>query len=149
MRRSTDIPNQKSRPPPRSEGVSGERKAPGLQALVVDPNDDSRELMAEMLRRAGCHRITLACNAAVARLCLRTAALDLVVTEVRLPDASDFELIDRAQAEGLLPKATTVIFCSTSRWMHAAARARGARALCKPLDFDRVLQTVRSVVCAV
>jgi DNA-binding NtrC family response regulator len=105
--------------------------------------------MAEMLRQAGCRRVTLACDAATARWHLRAVSHDLVVTEVRLPDARDFELIDRAQAEGLLPQATAVVFCSISRWAHAAIRARGARALCKPVDFDQVLHTVRSLMRAV
>jgi DNA-binding NtrC family response regulator len=143
MRQHADVPDRKSRPPPQPESTVVE---PSLQALVVDPHDDSRELMAEMLRQAGCRRVTLACDAAMARWHLRAASHDLVVTEVHLPDASDFELIDRAHAEGLLSKATAVIFCSTSRWVREAIRARGAQALFKPLDFDQVVQTVRRLV---
>jgi two-component system OmpR family response regulator len=146
MRQSTDAQTRRSRPPSGLEGGLTEPNVAGLRALVVDDHDDSRDLMAEMLRQAGCPRVTLASDAAHARRHLRAAIHDLVVTEVRLPDASDFELIDQAQADGLLPRTTTVVFCSTNRWLDAAARARGARSLFKPVNFDQVLQTVRGLV---
>jgi DNA-binding NtrC family response regulator len=146
MAQRTDARARGSWIPPTEESGLAEPKVNRLRALVVDHHDDSREVMAEMLRQAGCRCVLAAADAAMARWHLRAAVHDLVVTEVRLPDAPDFELVERATADGLLPATTTVVFCSADRGLHAAIRARGARALFKPVDFDRVIHAVRSLL---
>ena len=82
---------------------------PRLHILVVEDNDDGRDLMVRLLQATGEHVIALAGNARDGLQCLRGATYDLLVTDVGLPDESGLEMLDRAKREGLLDETAVVV----------------------------------------
>jgi CheY-like chemotaxis protein len=66
----------------------------GKRILVVDDNDDARELLAEMLRTMG-HDVELAADGPRALEKLRTFAADVAILDLGLPVMDGFELARR------------------------------------------------------
>jgi two-component system, chemotaxis family, CheB/CheR fusion protein len=118
-----------------------------LRILLVEDHEDSRELMAEILRRTGEHAIALAGSAEEGLELLRGAAFDLVVTDLGFPGRSGLEMLDQADAEGLLAT-TSVVVCSGTGWSTREARDRGVELLRKPVDANDVFTLVERVAVA-
>jgi CheY-like chemotaxis protein len=113
-----------------------------LHILVVEDHEDSRELLAEVLRLTGDHRIALAETAEEGLLYLQNGEVcDLIVTDVGLPQMSGFEMLDRASREGLLPSSVVVV-CTANQFLRTEALARGAHYLPKPVDADKLTAIV-------
>ena len=115
---------------------------PPFRVLVVEDNDDSRELMLEVLRAAGVVDVALAGSAEIGLQLLRREAYDLIVTDIELPAASGFDMLDQANAEGRLVE-TAVVVCSASHWRRRQAIDRGAPFLPKPLSVDTLVDVVQ------
>ncbi len=87
-------------PPAPASPVPSPKAARGrqLRLLLVEDHDSSREVLASILRRFG-HFVEAAANGADA---LRAAAsaepLDLVISDLGLPDQSGFELMEKLKA---------------------------------------------------
>jgi DNA-binding NtrC family response regulator len=119
-------------------------KPQGLRILVVEDHEDSRELMAEILRRTGRHSIALAANTNEGLRYLRATAYDLVVTDVRFSDGSGVEMLDQAEDEGLLATTSVAVWSAMDGLRHEV-RARGAQFIAKPVDADRVFALIERV----
>jgi CheY-like chemotaxis protein len=117
--------------------------SPRLRILVVEDDDDSRELMAGVLRRTGDHVIALANSGEEGLVHLRgDEAYDLIVTDIGLPGVSGLEMLDQAARDGCIDR-TTVVVCSACTSLRPQALARGARCLAKPLDPQEIFDVVR------
>jgi signal transduction histidine kinase/CheY-like chemotaxis protein len=75
----------------------GARVLEGLRILVVDDAADSRELVAAALREAGAD-VTEARSAAEALAAFEQAAVDMVVSDVAMPERDGFELVRALRA---------------------------------------------------
>ncbi|WP_119732107.1 fused response regulator/phosphatase [Thermomonospora amylolytica] len=119
-----------------------------LTTLVVDDAATKRYIIGSWLRRAG-HTVIEAASAAEAWERLADHEPDLVVLDVRLPDASGFEVCEQIKSDpatGSLP----VIHISGSA-VEVADRAHGLRGgadayLTDPIDPDEFLATVQAVL---
>jgi CheY-like chemotaxis protein len=109
----------------------------------VEDHVDSRELLAELLRHAGPHRIEFAGSGEDGLLCLRSAAYDLLVTDIRLPGISGLDMLDHAAREGRLV-GTEIVVCSANHWLRPQVIARGGRYIPKPVDIAEILDAVRA-----
>jgi CheY-like chemotaxis protein len=112
------------------------------QILVVEDHDDTREMMAELLRIEG-YDVVEAENGQIA-LDLLTArdgrAPNLVLLDMAMPVMSGPELLNQLDTRGLLPELPIVVVSATS----TALDAQRARAfLPKPPPLDKLLETVR------
>src|SRR5690606_9991030 len=70
-------------PPPAGEPLRG--RLPALRILLVEDNRDTLRCLAMVLRARG-HRVVEAENLAAARVALDAEPLDLVVSDIELPD---------------------------------------------------------------
>ena len=70
----------------------GERVLMGLHALVVDDDPDARDLISTALGQAGA-RVTAAASVAEALDALSVEAIDLVVSDVAMPNGSGYDLV--------------------------------------------------------
>jgi CheY-like chemotaxis protein len=116
--------------------------------LVVDDSPTKRYVISSWLRRAG-YRITEAATGAEALRMVLEPPVDLVVLDVRLPDADGFEVCEQIKAD---PRTSALPV------IHVSAHAvnvsdvtqglnRGADAyLAEPIDPDELLATVRAVL---
>jgi two-component system, chemotaxis family, CheB/CheR fusion protein len=67
-----------------------------LRLLLVEDHADSAELLAELLQNHG-HTVTVASSAEDALQIASHHAFDVVVSDVGLPDASGYELMEQMQ----------------------------------------------------
>src|SRR5215207_3588069 len=112
--------------------------------LVVDDDRGVCELLQLLLTNAG-YAVTTVTTVAAAVTALTTTPADLVIGDVRLPDAPAFALVDRlaaAPATARLP----LIICSGAVAELEAAGERLSRpclaVVLKPFDIDDLLATV-------
>jgi len=116
--------------------------------LVIDDGEDFREALQTALESAG-YRVIVAANGRTASQALANEKLDLVLTDLLMPDKDGLEVITELKAtRPNLP----VIAMSGGGHMHAddyltLARALGAKALLqKPFSNERLLMTIASVL---
>jgi two-component system, OmpR family, response regulator len=115
-----------------------------LRVLLVEDDDDNRELMAEVLEASGCQVL----SAATGQEGLRTLSehsVDVVVTDVGMPGMGGLEVARAAKA--IAPKVPVVIVTGWAE-REDIARARGKdvdAVLIKPVDPDTLTQTVTEV----
>ncbi len=120
---------------------------PGLRVLLVEDDDDNRELMAEVLESSGCQVL----SAATGQEGLRTLSehsVDVIVTDVGMPGMGGLEVARAAKA--IAPRIPVVVVTGwAEREDIASARGREVDAvLIKPVDPDALTQTVSDVAQA-
>ena len=113
--------------------------------LIVDDEQSMREMLSIMLAKEG-YEVVAAESRARAAVELSGAAVDLVVTDVKLPDGDGIEILRHVKAAS--PETVVVVmtaFGSTDAAV--AARKLGAEAyLFKPFDVDELRIVVRDAL---
>jgi PAS domain S-box-containing protein len=69
----------------------------GLRVLVVDDEEDARRLVGAILQDCGC-RVTLASNVAEAMQKLLTSELDVLLSDIGMPEEDGYDLIEKVRA---------------------------------------------------
>jgi two-component system nitrogen regulation response regulator GlnG len=113
--------------------------------LVVDDDAAIRTVVGQALKRDG-HRVIVAATVAEAEIQLATAAPDVLITDVVLPDGNGLDLVDRVvRGYPGLP----VIVLSAQNTLTTAVRSTEVGAfdyLPKPFDLDVLSRTVQSAL---
>jgi CheY-like chemotaxis protein len=110
--------------------------------MVVDDDEDIRDMIALVLQTAGCGVVT-ACDGTEALTHLRAGPMPcLVFLDLMMPGMNGWELCDAIHAdEGL--KGLTVLLVSGAADVEESARRMGvAGALVKPFDAKALLRSV-------
>jgi FixJ family two-component response regulator len=110
--------------------------------LVVDDEPDLRELVTDALTKDGLDVASAANGAQACELAERRRP-DLVVADIRLPDCTGLEIVDKLRASvGDVP---TVVITGTGdvRWASEACRRGCVDFLTKPLDLPRLCGAIR------
>jgi CheY-like chemotaxis protein len=115
-----------------------------LRVLLVEDDDDNRELMAEVLASMG-WQVVAAASGQEALKALAEGPVDVVVSDVGMPGMGGIELAKAAKAV-----APTVPIVIVTGWAErediASARGKHVDAvLIKPVDPDALTQTVSEV----
>jgi two-component system OmpR family response regulator len=118
-----------------------------LRVLLVEDDDDNRELMAEVLASSGCEVL----SAATGQEGLKTLSehsVDVVVTDIGMPGMGGLEMARAAKA--IAPRVPVVVVTGwAERDDIASARGREVDAvLIKPVDPDALTRTVSDVAQA-
>jgi two-component system OmpR family response regulator len=116
----------------------------GLRVLLVEDDDDNRELMAEVLATAGCEVLSAASGQAGLKV-LSEHSVDVVVTDVGMPGMGGLEMARAAKT--IAPNIPVVIVTGWAE-REDIARARGREVdavLIKPVDPDALTQAVSDV----
>jgi len=116
----------------------------GLRILLVEDDDDNRELMAEVLESSG-YEVLSAASGQDGLKKLSEHTVDVVVTDVGMPGMGGLEMARAAKA--IAPEVPVIV---VTGWAERddIARARGRdvdAVLIKPVDPDALTQTVRDV----
>lgn len=89
-------------PPKEASGLTTAAAAPArredLRLLLVEDHDDTREVLARLLKRRGYH-VEAARNAQEARSLSSSTIFDLLVSDIALPDATGCELLAELSAK--------------------------------------------------
>ncbi len=115
-----------------------------LRVLLVEDDEDNRELMAEVLASSGCVVLSAA-NGQDGLKKLAENSVDVVVTDVGMPGMGGLEMARAAKA--LAPRVPVVIVTGwAERDDITNARGREVDAvLIKPVDPDALTKTVSDV----
>jgi two-component system, NtrC family, response regulator PilR len=113
--------------------------------LVVDDEESMREMLGIMLRKDG-YAIVTAENRARAAEVLGRGGIDLVVTDIKLPDGDGMEILRHVKAAS--PETAVVMITAFgSTQMAVAAMKLGAHDyLVKPFDVDEMKMVVRNAL---
>jgi signal transduction histidine kinase/CheY-like chemotaxis protein len=141
-------------PSPLGEPVSRPRASTtdalvGVHVLVVDDEDDARELLATVLREAGAV-VTAAASAAAAFAVLATTAISVVVSDIGMPVEDGYAFLRRVRAEAPVALRQIPALALTA-YARAEDRQQAARAgfqthAAKPIDPDLLVATVAALV---
>lgn len=113
-----------------------------LRVLVVEDNDDSRELYVLVLTRAG-FEAREAANGEEALQMLDQCDPDLLITDLRTPSISGIDLIRRIRGEERWANLPIIAISAYSHDQLANAALHGAtRVLRKPFEPNRLLSAV-------
>jgi CheY-like chemotaxis protein len=116
-----------------------------IRVLLVEDDDDNRELMGEVLETAG-FVVTSAASGAEGLRRLADSAIDVVVTDVGMPGMGGLEMARAAKQ--ISPRVPVVV---VTGWAERddIARARGHdvdAVLVKPVEPDALTATVNELV---
>jgi PAS domain S-box-containing protein len=129
-------------PPPPSSTLSG------LRAMVVDDDADARELLAEVLRSRGVE-VTVAASVDEAIAALDREVPDILLSDMAMPDRDGFDLIHAVRSRapdrgGDVPAVAITAYARAEDSERAVASGFQVH-LAKPVDLDRLLETVASL----
>jgi CheY-like chemotaxis protein len=116
--------------------------------LVVDDSPTKRYVISSWLRRAG-YLIAEAATGAEALQMVRVPPVDLVVLDVRLPDADGFEVCEQIKSDPLTSSLPVIHVSAHAVNVSDLAQGlnRGADAyLAEPIDPDELVATVQAVL---
>ena len=116
----------------------------GLRVLLVEDDDDNRELMAEVLAASG-YEVLSAASGQDGLRTLSEHSVDVVVTDVGMPGMGGLEMAKAAKA---IAPAVPVVIVTGWAERDDITRARGRdvdAVLIKPVDPDALTQAVSDV----
>jgi two-component system, NtrC family, response regulator PilR len=113
--------------------------------LVIDDEPSMRELLSIMLRKEG-YEVALAESRATAAVALARGPVELVITDLRLPDGDGMEILRHVKSAS--PETTVVVMTAYGSTQTAVAALKlGAQDyLIKPFDVDELRIVVRNAL---
>jgi two-component system response regulator PilR (NtrC family) len=125
------------------DGDSLPEERPRARILVVDDEDSMREMLGIMLGKEG-YDVLLADTRATAAGVLSGSAVDIVITDVKLPDGDGIEILRHVKSA--FPETVVIVMTAFgSTEMAVAALKMGAQDyLVKPFDIDELRIVVRN-----
>jgi CheY-like chemotaxis protein len=110
--------------------------------LIVEDDEDLREMMAQLLTLEGFETATVA-NGREALEYLQVAQTpEVILLDLMMPVMDGWEFRRRQQADPVLARVPVIVLSALDQ--SRAADVGSAAFLKKPLDFDRLLALVRS-----
>ncbi|HTL90630.1 MAG TPA: response regulator [Leptolyngbya sp.] len=116
-----------------------------LKILVVDDDRDSREMMIVALEAEGAE-VKAAESAQVALRTLTDWQPDLLVSDIRMPDADGYTFLQEVRSQSLdLPAIAVTAFAGEDDRI-AALAAGFQQHLSKPIDLDLLYETIANLM---
>ena len=123
----------------------------GLRVLLVDDDEDARVLMQTILEESGCS-VRAASSAAKAMGVIENESIDVLVSDIGMPEEDGYSLMRRVRALGLprgaLPAIALTAF-TRSEDRRRALEAGFARHVPKPIDPAELVAVVASLMRSV
>ena len=133
---------------PLSAGKTPPGALAGLHVLVVDDDQDTREVLRQLLTHAGA-LVTTAADGESALAILKNVAADVVISDLSMPRRDGRWLIRNLRAlggrQGKVPAIAVTAYRETELETDALAAGFDVY-LEKPLDFRRLVETILRVV---
>jgi PAS domain S-box-containing protein len=116
----------------------------GLRVLVVDDEPDARSLVREILRQHGAE-VRVADSAAEARAALRSEQLDVIVSDIGMPDEDGYSFIRRVRADGSRTPAVALTAYASQQDAQRAFVAGFQKHVTKPVEPARLVSVVANL----
>jgi PAS domain S-box-containing protein len=149
---TVELPSLRERPIPAVAAAAGETLASprlhGLTVLVVDDQEDARELMRVVLGRCGA-TVVAAESTATALEALDHCRPDVILSDLEMPGEDGYSLIRKVRARspergGAVPAAALTAYARTEDRVHSL-RAGFHRHVPKPVQPDELAEIVASL----
>ena len=133
---------------PASVTAQAETRLDGVRVLVVDDEADAREIMATALEASGAS-VELAASARAAFEILERQAVDVLVSDIAMPEEDGFALIRKvrssvARSVASIPAAAVTAFTGSEDRAHALAAGFHLH-LAKPFEPTDLVRTVEKL----
>jgi CheY-like chemotaxis protein len=128
---SADSAGQDQRPAP----------APICPVLIVEDDEDLRDMMAQMLNIEGFHTATVANGREALEYLYATGKPNVILLDLMMPIMDGWEFRRRQKADPELAPVPVIILSALDQTRAAPVDAEAF--LKKPLDFERLLELVR------
>jgi CheY-like chemotaxis protein len=120
----------------------------GTRVLVVEDDADSRDLIDEVLSRAGAEVVSASCVSDAWNVLETHEPFDVVVSDLGLPDEDGYELVRRVRADDRMKTTFAIAFSAYTR---PQDRARAKEAgfdthLSKPINPNELVLAVARIV---
>lgn len=112
-----------------------------IRVLLVDDEEDSAELLGMLLARRG-FEVASACSVATARAAAEATTIDVLVSDIRLPDGNGHDLLRHLRVAGNLP---AIALSGLDRAASARPEGDGGfdEYLRKPVAIDELVDAIR------
>lgn len=110
--------------------------------LVVEDNQDHRDLVKLCLEGAGYENVYLAEDALFAMDIIRQAPPDLMIVDINMPHESGLSFINSLRASRILPYVPVIFLTGRADCVEQAAKLGAVGYLKKPLDAQALLNLV-------
>jgi CheY-like chemotaxis protein len=114
-----------------------------LRILLVDDHDDTRRVVGHLLRRKG-HEVFTASNVAGALELLNRESVDVLLSDIGLPDGTGYELMERAK---ILQPLTGIALSGfgMAEDVTRATEAGFVHHMIKPINFEQLELVLRRI----
>jgi CheY-like chemotaxis protein len=113
--------------------------------LIVDDDAAFRTTIGRDLAEQG-FDVSLAASAAEAETVLVAGAIDILLTDLRMPGADGIDLLDRVRTLSARTRAILMSGFASARDYQRALECGAVRVLCKPFTSAELLQAIRQAV---
>jgi CheY-like chemotaxis protein len=133
------------------EGVRHALRLPGVRVLVVEDEEDMREMVRRVLENRGARVVTArSADEGFREVCAEVP--DVIVSDIGMPGEDGYAFLRRVRklapdAGGRTPAIALTAYVG-ERDEHQAKAARYQAHLGKPCDADKLVETIRSVIAA-
>jgi PAS domain S-box-containing protein len=117
-----------------------------LNILIVEDHDNTATVMSKLLRHNG-HEVVTASTVRQALEVLRTTPLDLLVSDLGLPDGNGFQVM-RELAKISDAKGIAISGYGMEEDLERSSRAGFSAHLTKPIDVQKLQETIQQVTAA-
>jgi DNA-binding response OmpR family regulator len=112
-----------------------------MLVLLVEDHADTREVLGTLLNRCGCQTVT-AKDAHEARCRLEELPIEVLISDLNLPDGDGLSLLQEAKQKHSLIKAIALTGRDTPEERDAGLKAGFDFYLTKPIDFHELRQAL-------
>jgi len=126
--------------------------------MVIDDEEDVREVLKQVLERAG-YEVTVAANGKEGLELMRREGADLVITDVIMPGIDGVTTVKTIREKfrntriivisgggNVAPKSYEPNAISTTAFLASASNAGADRTLTKPFDRDELIAAIKSLL---
>ena len=124
----------------------GTRKIGRGKILVVEDNEDSREILAKLLRMSG-YEVSSAPDGESAYAAAMSQMPDLIITDINMPGMDGIDLLKKMRLQSLFDRtAILVVTAFGGEAAREAIEAGADAAAAKPFDFEAFVETVQDLI---
>ena len=131
-----------------TEAIEIEKPNAGIHVLLVEDNDDSREMLTLLFAQANL-RVTAAANAAEAIKALENERPDILISDIGMPGEDGYDLIRKVrrlspEQGGFIPAIALTGYASFQD-RKLALEAGYQQHMSKPIDVDKLFELVKDL----
>ncbi|MBE9008870.1 response regulator [Pseudanabaenaceae cyanobacterium LEGE 13415] len=117
----------------------------GIQILVVDDEEDSRDLVRFVLDQAGA-KVTAVSSAIEALEAIEHQKFDVLVSDIGMPEMNGYMLMEQVKQQSAIPTAIALTAYAGELNQQQAIEVGFQRHLAKPIEPEILVQTVKTLI---